>query len=187
MGTMSRKMCVTVARTAVVTAVLVLSACGFTAPRSNDGFANLDSPGMADTDRVMSLSLGPAVLHFAAKFVDDDPETKALLESLDGVRVRIYEVSGDTGRIQDNFLEMGAKLDRDGWDPVMLVREEEEMVQMYAMASDEGIAGLTIFSADASEVVVVNIMGEINPDQYGGVMLALNVDDAPEVEVANVN
>ncbi len=37
----------------------MLSSCGITAPRSNDGFANLDSPGMSDTDRTMTISLGP--------------------------------------------------------------------------------------------------------------------------------
>jgi hypothetical protein len=166
---------------------LLLSACGLTAPRSNDGFANLDSPGMTDTDRVMALSFGPTVLRFAARFVDDEPETKALLKSLDGVRVRIYEVTGDNGHIVDNFREMGAKLDQDGWDPVMLVREENELVQMYSKAGKDGILGLTIFSADAHEVVVVNIMGDINPRYYGDVMVALNVEGAPEVEVANVN
>ncbi|MGD9265563.1 MAG: DUF4252 domain-containing protein, partial [Lysobacterales bacterium] len=135
-----------------VALVLLLNACGLTAPRSNDGFANLDSPGMADTDRVMALSFGPAVLRFAATFLDDEPETKALLKSLDGVRVRIYEVTGDNQRITDNFHEMGDKLDRDGWDPVMLVREEGELVQMYAKTGEDGILGLTIFSADAHEV-----------------------------------
>ncbi|MGD9020900.1 MAG: DUF4252 domain-containing protein [Lysobacterales bacterium] len=172
---------------ALVTAALALTSCGITAPRGNDGFADLDSPGLADTDRVMALSFGPAVLHFAARFVDDDPETKALLKSLDGVRVRIYEVTGDTERIEDNFRQMGVKLDDDGWDPVMLVREENELVQMYAKASGDGILGLTIFSADASEVVVVNIMGDIQPRYYSDVMVALNVEDAPEAEVANVN
>ncbi len=63
----------------------VLSSCGITAPRSNDGYANLDSPGVGETNRTMSLSLGPTVLRFAARFMDDEPETQALLKSLDGV------------------------------------------------------------------------------------------------------
>jgi len=175
---------------AIVTAValvFLMSACGFTAPRGNDGYANLDSPGMADTDRVISLSLGRMVLRFAANFVDDDPEVKALLKSLDGVRVRIYEVTGDPERITHKFHTMGDKLNNDGWDPVMLVREEGELVQMFAKTSTQGISGLTIFSVDDDEVVVVNIMGEIDPRQYGDVMLALNVEGAPDVEVAAIN
>ncbi len=165
----------------------MLSSCGITAPRSNDGFANLDSPGMSDTDRTMTISLGPTVLWFAARFMDDEPETQALLRSLDGVRIRIYEVTGDSERIAQNFEHMGDKLTKDGWDPVMLIREEGELVQMYAKASGARIKGLTIVSADDEEVVVINVMGDIDPMHYRDVMVALNVDDAPEVQIASVN
>ena len=167
--------------------LVTLTACGLTAPRGNDGYANLDSPGMSDTNRTMALSLGPTVLHFAARFLDDDPETQVLLRSLEGVRVRVYEVDGDSARIARNFEKMGDKLDKDGWQPVMLVREEGDLVQVYAKHSGEGIQGLTIVSADHDEVVVVNVMGDIDPRHYSDVMVALDVDDAPEVQVAAVN
>ena len=175
-----------IAATAAVLA-FTLNACGITAPRSNDGYANLDSPGISETNRTMSLSLGPAVLHFAARFVDDDPETQALLRSLDGVRVRIYEVDGESEVIAQNFTHMSTKLSKDGWEPVMLVREEGELVQMFAKASAAGVQGLTIVSADDEEVVVVNVMGDIDPRYYKDVMLALDVEDAPEVQIAAVN
>lgn len=174
---------------ALVSMVLLLSSCGITAPRGNDGFANLDSPGMNDTDRIMTISLGPTTLWFAARFLDDEPETQALLRSLDGVRIRIYEVDddGDFDRIAKNFERMGGKLLDDGWDPVMLVREEDELVQMYLKSSGKRISGLTIVSADDEEVVVINVMGDIDPVYYKDVMLALKVDDAPEVQVASVD
>lgn len=167
--------------------VLLLSGCGLTAPRSNDGYANLDSPGISETDRTISISLGPTMLHFAARFLDDEPETQALLRSLDGVRVRVYEVHGNSERITQNFRHMGHKLNKDGWNPVMLIKEEGERVQMFAKPSDKGIRGLTIVSADDDEVVVVNVMGDIEPEYYSNVMIALNVDGAPEIEIAAVN
>jgi hypothetical protein len=165
----------------------VLSSCGITASRSNEGFANLDSPGINDTDRTMSLSLGKTTLRFAARFLDDEPETQALLRSLDGVRIRIYEVNGNTNRIAQNFDRMGTKLSNDGWQPVMLVREEGELVQMFSKSSSRGMQGLTIVSADDEEVVVVNVMGDIKPEHFGDVMVALDVDDAPDVKIASVN
>ena len=171
---------------ALVLTTVILTSCGITAPRSNEGFANLDSPGMSDTDRTMSISLGKTTLWFAARFLDDDPETQALLRSLDGVRVRIYEVHGDEERIARNFERMGHKLNDDGWSPVMLVREEGELVQMYAKPSDGHIKGLTIVSADGDEVVVVNVMGDIDPMYYQDVMLALDVEAAPEVQIASI-
>ena len=168
----------------LVLIAFLLSSCGITAPRSNDGYANLDSPGMSETNRTMSLSLGPTVLRFAARFMDDEPETQALLRSLDGVRIRIYEVNGDNERIAQNFEHMGTKLNKDGWQPVMLVREEDELVQMYAKPSNSGMQGLTIVSADEEEVVVINIMGDIDPAYYKDVMVALDVEDAPDVQLA---
>ncbi len=164
-----------------------LSSCGITAPRGNEGYANLDSPGVSETDRTLSLSLGRTTLRFAARFLDDDPETQALLRSLDGVRIRIYEVNGDTGRIDQNFERMGRKLGNDGWDPVMLVSEDGELVQMFSKSSDSGMQGLTIISADDEEVVVINVMGDIAPEYFGDVMVALDVDDAPDVQIAVVN
>jgi len=172
---------------ALLSATFVLSSCGITAPRSNDGFANLDSPGMGDTNRTMTISLGPTTLWFAARFLDDEPETQALLRSLDGVRIRMYEVNGDNERIARNFEHMGTKLSKDGWKPVMLIREESELVQMYAKPSSDGIKGLTIVSAESDEVVVINIMGDIDPVYYSNVMVALDVDNAPEVQIASVN
>ena len=172
---------------ALVLMIFTLASCGITAPRSNEGYANLDSPGMNDTDRTMALSLGPTTLWFAARFLDDEPETQALLRSLDGVRVRTYEVYGDIDRITRNVERMGGKLLDEGWDPVMLVREEGELVQMYIKSSAKGIHGLTIVSADGTEVVVVNVMGDIDPVYYTDVMLALDMDDAPEIQVAAVN
>lgn len=170
----------------LVLAAMLLTSCGITAPRSNAGYANLDSPGMNDTDRTMALSIGRTTLRFAARFLDDEPETQVLLRSLDGVRVRTYEIYGDHERITRNFERMGGKLLDDGWSPVMLVREEGELVQMYAKYDSKGIQGLTIVSADESEVVVVNVMGDINPENFGDLMLALDVNDAPDVQIASV-
>lgn len=168
-------------------ATSVLISCGFTAPRGNQGYANLDSPGMLDTNRTTALSIGPTILRFAAKHMDDDPETRALLRSLDGVRIRVYEVDGDYEKVSSNLERMGRKLQDDDWAPVMLINEEGERTQMFAKSSSSGIQGLTIVSADSNEVVVINVMGDIDPANFTDVMVALDVDKAPEAQVASVN
>ena len=130
----------------IISLSLALSACGLTAPRSNDGYADLESLGMRDTDNVMTLSIGPALLHFAASHVEDDPEVRELLKGLDGVRIRIYEINGDAGKVATRMDDMSRHLQEDGW-----------------------------------EAVVINLMGEIQPQQFGDVMLALDVD-TPGIE-----
>mgnify|MGYP000078390258 FL=1 len=163
---------------------LLLTGCGLTAPRGSDGFANLDSLGMGDTDRVFSLSLGPAVLNFAAAHVDDDPETQELLRSLDGIRIRIYEVDGDPLRVAARMTRMSDRLQADGWEPVMLVRQPDQQAHMLLRMIDGRIRGMTVLVLDGdTEAVVINLMGDIQPDQFGEVMVAMDVD-SPGVEPA---
>ena len=156
---------------------MLLTGCGITAPRSSEGYADLDSLGVMDTDRVINISLGPTVLHFAARYIDDDPEVRDLLRNLDGVRVRIYEVDGDVQKVAVRMENMSTNLQQDGWEPVMLVREQDEQVHMLMRMVDGEIRGMTVLVLDGdSEAVIVNLMGEIKPEQFSDVMVALDVD-----------
>jgi len=166
---------------------LLLAGCGLTAPRGNAGYADLDSLGLRDTDLVLSLSLGPAILRFAENHVDDDPEARALLHGLDGVRIRIYEVDGDAGRVAARMARMSRDLQADGWEPVLLVRQQDEQAHMLLRIVDGRIHGMTVLVLDGeAEAVVVNLMGDIRPEQFGEVMVAMDVDSpgAGRVRVA---
>ena len=164
---------------ALASAMLMLTGCGLTAPRGNEGFANLDSLGVGDTDHVLSLSIGPALLHFAANLVEEDLEAQALLRSLEGVRVRIYEIDGDAARVATRMEGMSSGLQDDGWEAVMTIREGSEQVHMLMRMVDGRICGMTVLVSDGeSEAVIVNLMGEIQPEQFSEVMVALDVDAA---------
>jgi hypothetical protein len=164
---------------AVLVSVLSLAGCGITAPRGSEGFADLDSLGLADTDRVLALSIGPAVLNFAAKHGEDDPETQALLRGLDGVRIRIYEINGNAARVSTRMQSMSQKLVAGGWEQVMLVRSAGEQAHMLIKFVDARICGMTVLVSDGeSEAVVINLMGEIQPQHFSDVMVALDIDAA---------
>mgnify|MGYP001811827892 FL=1 len=165
---------------------LTLSACGLTAPRSSEGYADLESLGMRDTDTVMTLSIGPSLLRFAASHVDGDPEVRELLKSLDGIRIRIYEINGDASRVATRINTMSGNLQQDGWEPVMLIRKENEATHMLIRVVDQQICGMTVLVSDGdTEAVVINLMGEIKPQQFGDVMVALDVD-SPGVDNVRV-
>jgi len=163
----------------IVLVVCLLAGCGITAPRSSEGYADLDSLGIADTDRVLTLSIGPALLQFAASHVEDDPATVELLRGLDGVRVRIYEIDGEAARVAARMEQMSRKLQAGGWQQVMHVRSGDERAHMLIKAVDQRINGMTVLVSDGdSEAVVINLMGELQPEQFADVMVALDVDAA---------
>ena len=170
-------------------ATIVLASCGITAPRGDEGYAHLDSPGMLELDnqRTTALSIGPTVLRLAAHYLDDDPDVKVLLKSLNGVRVIVYEVDGDSESVSRNLQHLVQTLQSDHWLSVLLVHEDGEHTQMFAKSSARGVQGLTIISQDEHEVTLINVMGEIDPVHFKDVMVALNVDDAPEARVASAN
>jgi hypothetical protein len=102
------------------------------------------------------------------------------------VRIRIYEIDGDASRVAGRISTMSENLVADGWSPVMQIREAGEQTHMLVRMRDEGIVGLTVLVTDgASEAVIVNIMGDIRPEQFSDVMVALDVD-APGVEEIEV-
>ena len=164
-----------------------LTACGLTAPRSDPGYADLASPGVWDTDRQISISIGPTLLRFAARHIEEDPETKALLRSLEGVRIRVYEIDGDASRVAGRMDMMQQDLNEDGWERVMTVREREERTHMMLKTIGGQVHGLTLLTSDGySEAVVINVIGDIQPEMFSDVMVALDVDagDAQDVQVA---
>ena len=167
-------------------AAILLGGCGLTASRSNPGYANLDSLGMNDVDNVMTLSLGTGLLRFAAKHTQDDPETQALLNGLDGVRVRLYEIDGDAARVAARMNRMGGRLQNQGWNPVAVTRDEDETVHMLLKRDNERMVGMLVLVVDENEAVIVNLMGELQPEMFSDAMVALDVDVAQSIEIASL-
>ena len=140
---------------------------------------------MWDTDRKLALSIGPTLLNFAARHVEEDPETAALLSGLNGVRVRIYEIDGDGERVAQRLERISRDLQTDGWAPVATVSENGERVHMLVKSGPDRIAGMVVMVSDSTEeVVLVNLMGHLEPAMFTDVMLALEVD-APEITLSS--
>jgi hypothetical protein len=135
----------------------------------------------------MALSIGPTLIRVARWALDeDDDEAARMLEGVDGVRIRIYEIDGDASRVAERVSGMSERLEEDDWQPVMLVQDEGEQTHMLMRSQGDRIQGLTLITSDEEEAVVINLMGHLNPENWTEVMVALDVD-SPDVEVAPLN
>jgi hypothetical protein len=161
-------------------ALLALPGCGMMAPSGAEGYADLQSLGARDTDITITLSLGPTLLRFAANHIEDDPEMAELLAALDGVRIRIYDVDGDAGRVAERIAGMSSALQASEWEPIVQVREGDEVTQVLVKSREDTIKGLIVLTSDTQEAVVVNVMGELDPAFFSRAMAALEVELANE-------
>lgn len=164
----------------LVTASMLLTGCGITAKRLHNhaGYADIESPYWWQADSELNLSLGPTTIRAARWFtsVDEDPEIKALLRDVKGVRISIYEVKGNSEIFKENIEETQANLNADGWHPVVRVNEKEsdESMLMFMKSSGDVIDGLVVLTLSHDEAVFINIIGNIRPESFEPLMAQVN-------------
>ncbi|MEE4108838.1 MAG: DUF4252 domain-containing protein [Halieaceae bacterium] len=149
----------------LLAAFLALGACGITAPNRGPGYADMDLPRSGLT-RDTSLSIGPRVLGFAARHANEGPETRAMLEALEGVRVRVYRVDDDAqlSRLHEQVTLNADRLQERAWQPVLRVVETDLVLHMLVLQDNEELLGLALVSLDREELVFINVMGRLSPD-----------------------
>lgn len=67
-----------------------------------------------------------------------------------------------------------SELTADEWQTIVRIREENKTVFVLLKESENAISGTTVLTADAQELVFVNVMGELSPE-----VLARVADDVP--------
>ena len=130
----------------------------------------------------VEINLRGAMLRLIAKVTgDDDPEFAGIMNDLEAIRVQIAPVD----RLQAEDIRKGldtgvAMLENRGWYRMVLTRDEGEEVHIYGRERNGDLQGLTVLAMEDDEVIVLNLVGSIDPDQLGNLMTGL---DLPEVTV----
>ncbi|NNE34815.1 MAG: DUF4252 domain-containing protein [Rhodothermales bacterium] len=139
-----------------------------------------DDPGYVDVDRMNSwfdeeatveVNVKGALLNMIAEASRyEDPDLARMLHRLKAIQVRAYELSSsDFGRASGRLKDFGRSLEQDGWETVVRARQDDEHVEMYLRSRGDRITGMVVLGVDRSdaEAVMVNIVGEIDPDEIG--------------------
>jgi hypothetical protein len=172
--------------TLAATLALLLAGCGITGNyRSDPGYAEFDSPGALDTNREFGLSLGSLPLGLARFVLDDDPELGPLLRELRAVRVYIYDVERDAEEVAQRLQAMRSELVANGWMTIVTVREDDENVSVLLQPAEHGRngnRGLAVMVQDRSDVVLVNLIGNVRLDRFAEYMIDLEVE-VPHIEI----
>lgn len=100
----------------------------------------------------------------------EDPELADLLQRLKSIQVRGFNLSrSDRRAVEGHVSEMARRLDAEGWDTVVRVREDDENVDIFVRVDQDVIAGMMVMvvTPREDESFFVNIVGEIDPAQIG--------------------
>lgn len=155
------------------------------------------TPGYVDFDEVsqwfeapanIEVNLRGALLDLIANSSDEsEPEFSGLLRNLKAIQVRGFPMSGtNPDEIMRRFDDLSSRLQSEGWERVVYIRDEGENINIYMKPEGESIAGLTVMVADPSdqETVFVNIVGSIRPEEIGEIGRGLDIEPLQNVDTS---
>lgn len=120
----------------------------------------------------VTVTLDKQLLQFAARFIpegkDEAGEIKKLLAGLDLVYVRVFEFEKEGMYPEAEVEKLRKQLRGPGWWPMVKVesnRKGGDHVDVFLRREGEKVLGLAIIVAEATELTVVNIVGNIDLEQ----------------------
>jgi len=174
-------------KTSVLAGVILAALIGFGGAQASaqSGYYPIEEMGIfGEGDLEVDVDLSGAMLRVAAGAMEDQDERLAeLVANLERVRVQVGNPSGvDTATVAQAMAAAQATLQGAGWQKILSVEESTEQIYLYALESAGNIVGLTVFvNEGGEEVVVVNVVGDINPETLGRILAHMDDFDLEEI------
>jgi hypothetical protein len=113
---------------------------------------------------------------------DSDPDFSELSGQLEGIRVMVgAPQTQDFEQLCREFDDVGYRMQSAGWTRVVMVKENDERVLIFTKDNGDLIDGITVLALeDTDEMVVINIVGTIDPRNLG--RLISNLDGLGDID-----
>ena len=175
---------------AAAVAMLLLAGAAYAQDdlRREPGYLDLDEiTGWVEKEPKIIVNVKGALLNLVAEASRyEDPELYDLLRKLKSVQVRGYDLGwSEVREVQGRINTLAGRLEDEGWDTVVRVRDDEEDVHIHVRVDDGVIAGMVVMvvSPEEDETVFVNIVGQIDPEQIGRIGRKFDIDPLDEMTV----
>lgn len=140
--------------------------------QSKIGYANLEAP---NANAVLSLKLGPRGLapikwFFAKALENNEHQNEAqerlvrnVMQELKGAQLRIYDVGSNRQVFDSAIADAVSELKKKGWEPLVVIRDENETVVVLQYGTEQIIEGLSIMANIDDSAVFLNLVGPFDP------------------------
>lgn len=174
--------------TGVVTTFIAMVVAGSTLAGSDvtklPGYVDFDTDAiLGDTEATVEINLSEAMLKFVAGAANlADQEFAETLRGIVDMRIKVYELDPtDAERLQPKIDDLVEWFDENQWSRIIHVKEEDETVNIYSRLNGDIMSGLALVVASESELVFINIVGEIDPARLGALLTRMSGDDGMDL------
>lgn len=165
------------------------AAASFAAADPAAGYVDFGKIIPATEGKFVEVNIPQGLLKFAAMFASkEEPQAAEVLGNLKHVRVNVVELS-DANREQiiERVKAIRQELETKGWMQIVTVREQPkgDDVQIFTKTrGEEAIEGLVVtVISDRNEVVLVNIVGDIKPEQIATLAERFHIDPLKKINL----
>jgi hypothetical protein len=171
-----KKLISIISASAMLLAVPVQAADSFD---SNPGYIDFSKYiSVSAEDSKVEVNIKGPLLKLAASIVEGQNEdVSKLLESVQLVRVHVYEVD-DENREQfaESVQAISQSLKDQNWEQLVTVKDGDENVAVFAnMPTEDSIAGIVVSVSEGDEAVFVNIVGDVSFESIAELGKKLNI------------
>jgi len=135
----------------------------------------------------IEVYLKEPMLKLIGKFMKtDDPEMFDIMNKLLLVRVQVFDINRSVaGKLAEISSVTAKRLDGEGWDRLVRVREQDEHIDVYLKPSEDynTVKGIVVMVInDNDEAIFVNIVGDINPDDISKLGGQFDIDELEGIQ-----
>ncbi len=151
------------------------------AQEKSSGFVDFGKlPASSSAGQFVEVNLGRTVFAISAKLFDkSEPEVATLLRGLQMLQVNVVGMAEDNrAGLQEHIRKLRADLTSKSWERIVSVKDGKDDVAIFLKTrGEEAIEGLVVTVLDGDkEAVLVNIVGNIKPEQVATLGEKLNIE-----------
>lgn len=128
----------------------------------------------------VNINIGTWLIKAAMSFSDDNDidEAKAVMNGLDRIRVSVFDLDNNHNnkRLSKLIKSKISNLSSQGYEQLVTVRDEEELVYIVAKVEGEFLQDAMIIAMEEDELVVISLVGEVNLKQLAAITGEYDVD-----------
>ena len=146
-------------------------------------FGKLAAP--ASGGEFVEVQIGSNLIGMAARLVEkSEPQVAEVIRGLKLIRVNVIGLTDENrAEMQKRVKTIRGELDAQKWERIVTAQKENEDVGIYLkMRGEEAVEGLvvTVLSGN-KEAVLVNIVGNIQPDKIALIGERFNIEPLKEI------
>jgi hypothetical protein len=161
-----------------LTRILIAAVLGFSALRGYGQDAKLQLANLDKLSekaaRVTDVTLDGSLLQFAVNLIekvsDDDKDVdqlKSIIKNLKGIYIKSFEFDEASQYSKADVDAIRSQLTSPRWTKIVqsMEKRHNEYDEIYLLKNGDRVAGVVILVAEAKELTVVNIVGEVPVDK----------------------